>query len=381
MALSDQELLLGSLRELRAAAQFLQGSLASLASAVGTGPAAARRAALAEVSLVAREQLTDGTAKGALVLATVRKAIEESTYLRDWLGDEVLRITLVWDQAAFALGLLDGLISSPPATLDLDQVGPAIRAAADPLQTVALAAAQATALPRLNQFLSGMTVGRTITFDSVFSDELPRAADRAELLRRIAEVPAAVNGVVDLATGTIVAISADRGRRRQSYLLETVALVLGGVVAFLSGAFAGGLIVLDGTGIRVPTDSAEGLSKLLTALVVFAAGAGFHFAVDLVKVQQGSIGAPNWVAVGDWLTWLHARELKVVGSIVSLWLVFLGLLFFDPAGSRDPGTAFFAGFAFDSLADVVIKRFDRLSSNQLAALTSELTDSGSRPAA
>ena len=373
-AVEDEEIVLGSLRQVRAAAQFLDTAAAGLATSLALPVAAERRASVVNQAPQVLARLGDGANSGGAALDDVRAGLVRSPYLRDWIGDEVDRISLAWAEAIRTVAAIDAMLNGVAAAkADLDLLAASVRVLRDALRTVIVATASITIPSRLNQFLDETSVGRSLSFESLFVDELPNAADRAEVLRRIAEVPAAIHGVVDVTSGSIIAISSRKSRRRQSYLWEAGALLAGGVLAYFALAFIRGYLVLDGKGLHAAGDGAASLASLVTLLVVFAAGAAFHFVVDLVKAQQGSIGAPQWMAVADWLLWLHARELKVISSILTLWIVFVGILVFYPGGGLpDPQTAFFGGFAFDSLADVIIKRFDSLSSSQLKTLSSSL---------
>jgi hypothetical protein len=231
---------------------------------------------------------------------------------------------------------------------------------------VIIATATLTIPARLNQFLAQASVGRSLNFKSMFANELPGDTERAEVLRQISESPAIVNGIVDLATGNVVAVSAKQSRRRLSYVLEGGALILGGLLAYLIAGGVKGYLVLDPIIPRPATPAAvASLSTLFVVLLTFSGGAVFHFVVDLLKAQQGTIGSPKWAALDDWLLWLHAREMKIVSSIVGLWVVFVAVLIAYPGPAPDPLATFFAGYSFDSLLDVVIKRFDAFAAPEV----------------
>jgi hypothetical protein len=368
---SDVQVMLGTLRQLRTVAQFLDKSVAEVEEASRRTNDSERRAAMDGIAVTAVGPLDDGLASGNAYLAQAKAAVAASPYLRDWLGDEATRIELHWDEIARELAALrDELARRSTKRLSEvpDLVASLTTAARAALREVILAAASLTVPARLQQFLSETSVGHNLSFKSLFEDELPNEADRAEVLRRIAESAADLGGVVDLDTMTVIAVSPKASRRRLSYRLEAAALMFGGLVAYLIVAALHSDIRLGADGLNA---NAAALSALGALLVVFAGGACFHFVVDLIKAQQGALGSTTWAALDDWLLWLHAREVKVISSCLTLWLAFVGLLLLYP-GTPDVLTAFLAGYSFDSLADLVIKRFDSVAGSKVGDLAKTL---------
>jgi len=362
----------GILRQIRATCQYLDGGLGRLDDSLNGSTSEIRRAGVLGQAIDRRAELKSGIEVGARYLDEAASALGTSPYLRDWIGDEVTRIQLNWADVVRNVAEVDAAVAKAQANPrdDLpDTLATDVRAGRAAVHVIVLASAAITMPLRLSQHLQGALPGQTISFKSLFEDELPDQVDRKEILRRIAEAPATVDGVVDVEGGTVIAISPSRRRRRQSYLWEMAALLVGGVIAFFAVAFIRNFIAVS-NGVHVPdAAAAASLNQLVVLLVVFSAGAGFHLAVDVVKAQQGAVGSPQWAGLDNWLLWLHAREMKVISSIVALWVVFGAVLILAPGGLPDGPTAFFAGYSFDSLFDVVIKRFDAFAPQQIAKAT------------
>jgi hypothetical protein len=362
----------GTLRQVRACCQYIDGALAKLEESLKGASADLQRAGVVQQTTDRRAELASGVETGEAFVTEAKSLVTGSRYLRDWIADEVTRIGLNWTDAARNIDEVDAALAAAlanptavlPDTLKAD-VGEA-RAA---VRVIILAVASITIPLRLNEHLQGALPGQSVSFKSLFEDELPDQADRKEVLRRMAEAPATVDGIVDVESGTIIKISPSLRRRRQSYIWEATALFLGGAIAFLVVAFIRNFISTS-NGIHVPDAAAwASLNQLAVLLVVFSTGAGFHLVLDLIKSRQGGVGSPLRAGFDSWLIWLHARELNVISSILALWFVFGAVLILAPGGMPDALTAFFAGYFFDSVADVVIKRFEAFAPDQLASVT------------
>ena len=370
---------LGVLRQIRAACQYVDRSLAQLDESLKSKTSEERRAGVLAQATDRRAELASGSQAGTQYVTEAATMVEGSPYLRDWIADEVTRIKLNWGDIARNVAEVDAGLAKAQAKPndDLpDTLATDLSAARAAARLIIVASSSITIQPRLNQHLIGTNPGQTVTFKSLFEDELPDEADRLAVLRRIADAPAIVPGVIDVEAGTIIAVSSKRNRRRLSYVWEAIALLGGGVIAFLAVAFIKGYIKTDG-GVRVPdAAAAASLSALAVLLVIFAAGAGFHLVVDLIKAQQGAVGSPMWAGLDNWLLWLHAREVKVIASAMALWVVFGAVLILNPGGVPDATTGFFAGYSFDSLADILIKRFDAYAPQQIAKVSKAVSGEG-----
>jgi hypothetical protein len=367
--------LLGHLRQVRAGGQFLDAALAGLESAIALTSEAARLATVREQAEDVADRINESArVTQALVLEAV-SVLDSSPYLRNWVGDEVTKTQLYWGEAnrnAIAVATeLQRMQRDAKATIGAELAGKVVEAR-KAVHQVVVTTAMITIPPRLEEFLDGTRVGQTLTFKSMFEDELPDDTDRTEIIRRIAEAPADLPGVIDVNTASVVAISKDIWRRRRSYLMEADALLGGAVLTFLVVAGSRGLYRQGDIFHPADAATAHALSSLGNLMLIFAGGALLHFLIDLVKVRQGAAGAPRWLLLDDWLLWMHAREVKVLGSIAALWFVFGGVMALNTGDLPDALTALFAGYSFDSLADVMIKRFDAFAVPRVATIQSAI---------
>jgi hypothetical protein len=306
---------------------------------------------------------------GTEYLAQLVDLTVKAPEIRDWIGDEVTGVELVWASGVRGTTAVDadlGRLPNSPDQAIVDRINRSVQLARPQMSRVIVVTATYTIPNRLNQWLAQTRVGRTLNFKSLFVNELPGEAERKEVLRQIDDAPGEINGIVDLASGTVVAISPKQSRRRLSYLLEIATLILGGVVTYFVIGLAKGYLVVDSKGIHAVDVAAEtALTTLGTILFAFVGGAGLHFIVNLLKARQGAVGSSQYATVDDWLLWVHAREMRIVTSFIGLWFVFGGLVFIYPDRSLDPLAAFFAGYSFDSLIDLVVNRFDAVASPQV----------------
>jgi hypothetical protein len=368
-------LLLGLLRQIRAGGQYLDGALAALETSLALTGEAARLGAVREEGADVANKISESTAVTQQSLSDALSLVEASPYLRNWVGDEVTKTQLYWGEssreATAVRTELQRIVNDSKATIG-EELARNVKEARAAVREVVVATAMITIPPRLAEFLDEARVGQTLTFKSMFENELPDEADRTEIIRRIAEAPADMPGVIDVDTASVVVISRNIWRRRRSYLLEANALLGGGLVTFLVIAASRGLYATGDIFHPADVATAQALRSLGNLLLIFAGGALLHFVIDLVKARQGTAGAPRWVVLDDWLLWMHAREVKVLGSIAALWFVFGGLMAINTGPLPDALTVLLAGYSFDSLADVVIKRFDSFATPQIAKVSSAL---------
>ena len=145
---------------------------------------------------------------------------------------------------------------------------------------------------RLNQWLAQTRVGPTLNFKSLFVNELPGEAERKEVWREIDEAPGGINGIVDLASGTVVAISPRESRRRLSHPPRYRHLDRRRSFHVFRHRYGQGLSCRRFSGIHaVDTASPSMHCRLLvTILFAFVGGASLHFIVNLLKARQGTGG-------------------------------------------------------------------------------------------
>jgi hypothetical protein len=368
----------GLLRQIRASAQSVDTALAGLETALTKTDAQERWLALKRTAEESRASIAAGVSSGAEYLAQLVDLTARAPEIRDWIGDEVTGIQLSWAAGIRGTTALDaelgGQLQIAPDQAIVDRILRSVQLARPQMSRVIVATATYTIPNRLNQWLAQTRPGRSLNFKSMFVNELPGDAERAEVLRQIDEAPGEINGIVDLATGTVVAFSPKASRRRLSYLLEIATLILGGVITYFVIGVAKGYLVVDSSGIHPVDQAAEtALASLVSILFAFVGGAALHFIVNLLKARQGASGSSQWATVDDWLIWVHAREMRIVTSIVGLWFVFGSLVFIFPNESLDTLGAFFAGYSFDSLIDLVINRFDAFAAPKVKQVSEVVT--------
>jgi hypothetical protein len=224
-------------------------------------------------------------------------------------------------------------------------------------------AALVTIPSRLEQHLRSLRVGGRLRFDEAFADELPRPEDRHRLLEYLHAHPATINGVIDVEQGIVYRSAARRRRRVGSYVGLAGLATLGGY-AFV-WVITRGLPPLGlPSGWLLP---ANRFAELLGAYALIAAGALTHVVVDAIKQERQST-AGGFVALEDWLTWIHVRELGMAAGILSWWI---GLAALAVSLGGEPvtwQTAFLAGYGIDSLLDLVLGRFAIVSRTGLEGI-------------
>jgi hypothetical protein len=251
--------------------------------------------------------------------------------------------------------------AAPWAAPDTDTIVRTSERVQAALEELVFSAAFLTIPPRVNRHLELLRIRQSLDFHATFADELPRKDDRDRVLAYLQAHPAGIAGVVDADRGVIVHASTSIRRRAVSYAVIVGAISLGALVTF----------VLPQIGIWLgradwPFDASRAPELLVTYVLVFV-GALAHLAVQVLK--QGRLdNAPTFTALEEWTLWLHVNELAILGSVLTLWIVFLGLML--TAGNVDWLTALAVGYSVDSVADAYLQRFAGAASTAVAALTS-----------
>jgi hypothetical protein len=346
----------GLVRDIRVEVQNIGRSLATVEAALAlTDPklqASELKAALAETDGVVGSNRHEVDVR----LAEIDEILRTCPRLHDHVGDELATIDNLWRR-------VDGLLAAPGGTpiearATLDAVRPLM---ADVEWHVALV----TLPQRLNQHLSTLRVGGQLSFDDAFGDELADPAQRRRLLDYLRAHPGAVHGAIDAERGVIYRVARSARRRLASYLGLAALLAVGGglFAAFVSGGWPP-FVAADWllTGNR--------FDDLVGAYAVLALGAVSHIVVEALKQQQ-TRGTGAFLALGDWLTWIHVREVSIGVGIVSLWVALIALAVAYPTGI-DRLAAFFAGYSLDSVIGVVISRVDTLAAARADELTTRL---------
>ncbi len=212
-------------------------------------------------------------------------------------------------------------------------------------------------LPDLvNSQLKMMRVGQTIDFLAEYSDELPTVQAQVAALNYLHDHPLMVKGVVDVENGLIYCASPSPLRRLLSHVLIALSVILGAAIVYI-------LYQLH----VFPTKSP--VEDFLKAYLAVMIGGFAHLVVSAVKQSRTSKGK-TFTVLGDWLLWIHVKEVPILTSILTLFIGFLSLVFLGLG--IDLWTAFFAGYSVDSVIDLFLMRFTNVSSTRIDTLKKQL---------
>ena len=349
----------GLVRDVRAHAQAILDALPPVRAALALTDAGARDTELAKAVKESRHVVLDQIRSIDACHRESRAVLDAVASIYDTDGDTVTNLETAWDRAKRAL---DGMSSGDAAMVQirLDEVDAAIAA-------MTWQAALITMPPRVNDHLATLDVGAQLDFGQAFSDELPSESARRRFLEILQSHPGSVTGEVDAEHGVIYK-AAHGPRRIFSYVL-LVALI--GPLGWLFINFA----TAGFSPLGVPADwlfkGASRQSELTGAYVFTVLGVVFHLLVEAVKQAQRSTNQA-FLALGHWLTWIHVREMSLAITILTMWLIPVGLALTLPGEKIGVETAFFAGYSIDSVIGVFLTRFDGLAKSSSDAMLSRI---------
>jgi hypothetical protein len=275
-------------------------------------------------------------------LAAATAQLEDAPELAADSSDSVTRIANYW--AAFLRGW------------DARGEGGSTTAMRADLRACILEIAYLTVPARVNRNLASLRVGGRMSFYDEFKDELLDREMQLEILEWMSRHPKAVEGVIDLAGGTIVRAD-PRWWRRVTSALMVLALA--------------GLLLLAGSQARywqdwldLPTQGKLGGAEFVRAIGIAYAGAIAHIGIAALKQQRtaSATGARTFTALGNVLMWIHVNESAllfytfVVPVTAAAFLVLQGKLVV--------ASLFFVGFAIDSVLDTFVERFEKVAPRQ-----------------
>jgi hypothetical protein len=325
--------LFGLVRDIRAEAQNLQASLAEIKSKTELLDTEVRgkevQAVVIEQSLIFdynRVQIDER-------LAALRSFLNASPTYYSQSGDDITFIENHWERASRNWPKHDDPLSDVVVKI----------AKVDKFLTLLVCRCGLVTIPeRANRHLRQLRVGRSLDFHSTFKDELPNEADRVEVLDYLYDHPLAIEGVVDAAQGLIFRTSSNLGRRITSWSIPILLPLLGAL----------GLFIANDTFGILPKDSS--FQQIMRGYWVLIAGGYAHVIVGALKEARSKTGKV-FLAIEDWLLWLHIKELQILVGILSLWVGVIGVLVINR--SLPITTAFFVGYSIDSFADLFLERF------------------------
>ena len=210
--------------------------------------------------------------------------------------------------------------------------------------------AQILTFPDLvNQRLQDMHTGEQLDFFHEFTDEFYKPEFLPIAWQYLREHPDRINGFMT-DNGIIYRASPSRPRFLSSLLI--------------AGVVASGFVLIWVTGVLnyFPLPSVD---VLFRGYIAIMAGGLVHTFVDVWKQYQTK---PDHAAnmLGNWILWVHVKQVSIVSGILTLWAGFIILIAIQQIG--DAGAAFFAGYSIDSFIGLFLVRFTDTASQSVARL-------------
>jgi hypothetical protein len=351
MALTKQDHeVIGSYLEIGAAAQELDRALTPIL-ADSEASAAQMRVALTSADVL-RRGFQSQVQKS---LQRIDKVFDGHADQRSWWGDVLVRVRSGADS------VLDSWSTLGTATKLRD----AILEIADRLDEIVFQCQSLTLTPRLGQILDNVRVGQSVSLESLVGKEFPRSPERRErLLNELADQDGVLDcGYFDPNRGLLYRVAFPRATQRWSIVRLIGVFVIG------SGAIFAACHIEPGT--DWPFQPAMWLD-LLTKCWFLLGGAGLHLLIQGVNVARRS-KTPLSRPWNDWVLWLHAHEVQSAAGVAAHFIGFFVLVFTMPDMTWQ--TAFFAGYSFDSLLDVLLDRFEQLASAKSKDIATQLAPS------
>ena len=342
---ADQQMF-ARLREIRAAAQYLQNFATQARTQVASLDPAARAGALLEALSPAFLNRLEQTI--APVLDSIRQAFAADSEEYEWCADSVATIRLTWASIKDLW---------PAATLTYEAADQRLTAINALLDQIVYQCASLTIAPRVNDCLANLRTGQVLDFDFEFGNELPQSTELRKrlILELVQESGVIAGGIVDADNRVIYKIAPTRGKQ----VMSLVRLLLW----FVAGGAAIPLVITQITHFTWPL-----YYNLLQDYVFLFAGTLAHLAIEAIKAARAQT-RPSFQAMNDWVLWVHVREMQLLWGIFDGWLGYVLLVTTLGAASFQWQAAFFSGYSIDSVVEVFLGRFQAVVKAQTAAIT------------
>ncbi len=226
---------------------------------------------------------------------------------------------------------------------------------------------------QLREQMKDLGTGKAVDFKGLFAAEVPDAAARAQVLQQLSN-DGQFAGAVDVKSGLVYKLSPRRWQRVLTYLAPLLLFVVaGGVlvgISALHGVFGDGYPRQLWAHANPSGGEALTWHALIGPYLLVAVGAFTHLGVENVK--QGQAGVPI-IATTDILAWLNLRwvGLSLTYGPIIVTVVGLSVLGIGDAG-HDLTLWLAAGFSVDSVAGLLLTRFDTASGAEAAELTKKI---------
>ena len=291
---------------------------------------------------------------------SIKEILNESPAIYDDLGDDITDMDNLWERIRLFWPILPAKKDynlNKKDSFDLNEFCLHIDVIESMMNDLVFRATKLTIPHRVNHRLDLLGVGQPLNFHETFEKELPNHDERVEVLRYIYSKPKLVKGVVDVENGRIYRASPNKIRRYGSYVLIIGFVLLGGFLVYL---FAN-MKSLGITGLTVP----YGLNDLLAGYLFIIFGAIVHIGIDGIKQYRANKGQ-TFLAIEDWLLWIHVNEVSIIVGVISLWIGFFGLVLLGSNISSQSlwQIAFFVGYSIDSFVDIFLERFTNTASTR-----------------
>ena len=273
---------------------------------------------------------------------TLEVILGERPYVHDCIGDGITDIANLWQRIRLFWPELHKNTDLNESFLHIDMIENLI-------DELIFYITKLTIPHRVNHKLDLLRIGQPLNFHEVFEEELPDQDERVKVLKYIYSQPKLVNGIVDVENGRIYHASSNKIRRYGSYILIVGFVVLGGFLVYIFANM--GNLGITGLTIYSQTD-------LLLGYLFLIIGAIVHVGFDGVKQYRASKGQ-TFLAIEDWLLWIHINEVSIIVGVISLWIGFFGLVLLGSNILSQPlwQIAFFVGYSIDSFVDIFLERF------------------------
>jgi hypothetical protein len=342
----------------RVEARALLGALKKLEEAAKPAAEGTQHSSLAQSAL--RDSVT--TWYAALATADLHGRATEFAEILEGGGDLHNYAEGAWGAANGLSRLLDRWPEKkkPAGDGELDRAAIALTAEESTaiLNEVIFECCKVTIPDEVEEKLAQIRVGKALDFHAVFDETLADPAQRGEILSLLKHRH--IGGWVDPATGLIYRVSRGRAGRVATCIAPFVAALLTGTAlyGFSSLSLADNWDYL-----------ADGW-QLVGAYGLVLAGATFHLLIEALKQNQTK-SAPI-LAAGDLVYWLNLRWVGLLMTIAWVVIVTIGL---RAAGVEEDGELsvyFFAGYSLDSVAGLILTRFNSSAEAAQMALTAQL---------
>lgn len=340
--------LYGLVRDVRVEAQHLGRLLEPARGAVKQAGAATQAAELAAALDEVHRVFATSAREVNRRIRDLRELLDEYPVLYNEAGDSVSELENQWREIEHALTW-----TTRP---DVAGAVPRLAVVDVHLPLLEWQAAIITVPVRVLEHLATKRVGGRVNFHEAFKDEVEDRGLRVELLRYLREHSAGLGCVVDVPNGLLYRVSPSFRRRAASWV-AVIGLATVGGYAFV-WLITHGVPAIELSFAAVKGLGPERFAELMGAYWALLIGAIAHVVVEALKQDQRSdTGA--FVALEDWFIWVHVREAPLIVTVLSLYVILVGLATLMPdAGSIVFVTALGAGYSFDSVLGLFVTRFE-----------------------